>query len=223
MTQHHSQSTWMIVGALSDLGRAVTWKMAKQEIPLILVDQNQEALFALADEIEAKGYSAPLLVAIDLANLETGSQQLAEQLSQIGIILEGWLWAGYHLKSPTPMLHISLADWQTELSTNLTYPYWLLRACIHGQAVSHRTQIWFATPEVPAFTHAMGLSSSIWSVWLAQLSHEWGNDIPQPQLWHLPKIADRIHRRIWPLAPLEAFEDLDKNVEAWLDGLIKPN
>ena len=212
----HILPTWMIVGALSDLGRAVAWQMAQEGIQLILVDQHQDELFTLADEFEAKGLTTPLLVAIDLANLELGSQQLTDQLAQLKLTLDGWVWTGYHLKSPTPMLHISLTDWQTELTNNLTYPYWILRTCIHGQTMRPSTQIWFALPEAQSFTHAMGLSSSVWAVWLTQLSQEWGDDLPHPQLWYLPQVADRIHRRIWPLAQLNDFHNLDVVVKNWL-------
>jgi NAD(P)-dependent dehydrogenase (short-subunit alcohol dehydrogenase family) len=219
MTQHHAQPTWMIVGALSDLGRATAWQMAQKGIQLLLTDQDQEALFVLADEIEARGYPAPLLIAIDLAHLEAGSHQLTEQLTQLSLSLTGWVWTGYHLKSPMPMLYISLADWQTELTTNLTYPYWLLRASIHAQAINQQTQVWFAVPQTQAFTHAMGLSSLIWEELLSQLRQELGDTAPIMQLWHLPKLADRVHRRIWPLSPVEDFVLLDEVVVPWLDQI----
>lgn len=209
--------TWMIAGALSDLGRATAWQMAQRGIQLVLADQQEEALFQLADEIEAKGYLAPWLVAIDLHHLETGSQQLTGQIQHAGFTLTGWIWTGYNLKSPTPMQYISLADWQTELTINLTYPFWLLRACMQAQAITPQTQVWLALPQATAFAHAMSLSSLIWSSWVVSLEQEWGDSAPKIQVWHLPRIADRIHRRIWPLAPLEAFLPLDEVVIDWLD------
>jgi hypothetical protein len=209
---------WMIVGALSDLGRALTWQLTKRSVPLLLVDQHEEALVQLADELEAKGYTAPLLAAIDFQHLEEGCQQLSVQLAQAELMLTTWVWTGYHLKSPTPMQHISLLEWQTELATNLTYPYWLFRASVRAGVLLPTSQAWFALPETQAFTHAMGVSCVLWEDWLALLAQEMGDSAPQLLRWQLPRVADRIHRRIWPLAPLESFVSLDEAVQMWLQN-----
>ena len=222
MTQSASQADqWMIVGALSDLGRATAWQLAAAGKSLILVDQNAQELIILADELEQAGYAAIELAAIDPARLDTDCQQLSEQLRAHHLMLTGWVWTGYHLKTPSPMQHISLSDWQGELLQNLTYPYWLLRSAMQAEVIHAQTQVWFALPQAQAFSHALGLSSLIWSSWLTLLATEWGDNAPTVHLWSLPRIADRIHRRIWPLASLDSFEPLEQLVAAWMIDIQK--
>ena len=208
MTEH-----WLIVGACSDLGQGIAWQLAKHNKALLLADHQTDCLNTLADQLVAAGYPEPQLIAIDHHQLEHGCEALTQALKQRPN-LSGYVWAGYDLKQPTPMTHISLEDWQHSLMRNVTYPWWLLRACL--PAMSATSTAWFATPTSEAYTHGLSASISLWEHWLLPLSRELGASAPRLLAWHIPMIADRIHRRIWPLAPLEQFTPIDTAIEAWI-------
>jgi hypothetical protein len=201
-----------IAGATSDLGRGLVWQLAKRHIPLLIADTSAEALALLADELISAGLPEPQLIAIHPTNLELGSHELSMAIS--GITIRHWLWLGYSLSNPTPVQHLSLSAWQTHLMQNITYPLWLLKACL--ATLNSQSHIWFALPNTEAFTHGLGASNSLWKGWLQEIAQEIGNNAPQTHIWSIPRIADRVHRRIWPLAPVEDFIAIDDVINDWL-------
>lgn len=206
---------WYVAGACSDLGRGLSWQLARSGWPLILADRSPEALSTLADELLAAGLNDPLLVVMDPEqDLEASCQQLSQALSSLPP-LSGWVWAGADLKTPAPIAHLSLANWQKGIGQNLTLPLWQLKTAL-PYLDQKRASCWLGMPAAQPFTHALGASSLLWTHWLTLLAQEFGPAAPRLLGWQLPRLADRVQRRIWPLAELDSFSSIDDAIERWM-------
>lgn len=213
MNPEATQHPYAIVGATSDLGMGLAWRLAQQSFPLLLIDRDEAKLSQLADELEAAGHAEPLLAVINplQADFETQCQQLAQAVPQ----LSGFCWAGAWLDQPTPILNESLEHWQKGLMLNVTYPLMLFKS-LNGH-LPETVTAWIAQPQALAFTNQLGASSSLWSAWLPIINQELGAATsPKLKLWQLPRLADRVHRRIYPLAELNEFTPIDTAIDAWL-------
>lgn len=207
------QHPYAIAGATSDLGMGLAWRLAQQGFPLLLIDRDETKLSQLADELEAAGHAEPLLAVINplQSDFETQCQQLAQAVPQ----LSGFCWAGAWLDQPTPILNESLEHWQKGLMLNVTYPLMLFKS-LNGHLTESATA-WIAQPQALAFTNQLGASSSLWSAWLPIINQELGASASAKlKLWQLPRLADRVHRRIYPLAELHEFTPIDTAIDAWL-------
>lgn len=213
MKLDNTPATYAIAGATSDLGMGLAWRLAQQGFALLLIDRDEAKLSQLADELEASGHAEPLLAVINplQADFETQCQQLAQAAPQ----LSGFCWAGAWLDQPTPILNESLEHWQQGLMLNVTYPLMLFKS-LNGR-LTETAIAWIAQPQALAFTNQLGASSSLWSAWLPIINQELGATAsPRIQLWQLPRLADRVHRRIYPLAELDEFTPIDTAIDAWL-------
>lgn len=213
MKLDNTPATYAIAGATSDLGMGLAWRLAQQGFALLLIDRDEAKLSQLADELEASGHAEPLLAVINplQADFETQCQQLAQAAPQ----LSGFCWAGAWLDQPTPILNESLEHWQKGLMLNVTYPLMLFKS-LNGHLPETATA-WIAQPQALAFTNQLGASSSLWSAWLPIINQELGAATsPKLKLWQLPRLADRVHRRIYPLAELNEFTPIDTAIDAWL-------
>lgn len=212
MSTHHHP--YAIAGANSDLGIGLAWRLAQQGLPLLLIDRDETKLTQLADELVAAGHDDPLLAVINplQADFETQCQQLA----QAAPTLSGFCWAGAWLDQPTPILNESLEDWQKGVMLNVTYPLMLFKS-LNRQLADGQAIAWIAQPQALAFTNQLGASSSLWSAWLPIINQELGaTTSPRLRFWSLPRLADRVHRRIYPLAELHEFTPIDTAIDAWL-------
>lgn len=213
MKLDNTPAPYAIAGATSDLGMGLAWRLAQQGLPLLLIDRDEAKLSQLADELEAVGHAEPLLAVINplQADFETQCQQLTQAAPQ----LSGFCWAGAWLDQPTPILNESLEHWQKGLMLNVTYPLMLLKS-LNGR-LTETSLAWIAQPQALAFTNQLGAASSLWSAWLPIINQELGASAsPRIQLWQLPRLADRVHRRIYPLAELNEFTPIDTAIDAWL-------
>lgn len=199
---------YFIAGATSDLGRGLTWQLAKRNQSLLLADTSSEALESLADALIAAGYPEPELIVISTIQLEQGCIDLKSAMK--GKHISHWFWVGYALSNPAPMQHMSLSLWQDHIMQNITYPLWLLNACL--SCFNDASQIWIAQPKAETFTHGLNASHAFWLIGLTSWHQETGISEKNIHLWEVPRIADRIHRRIWPLAPIEDFVSIDSVV-----------
>jgi NAD(P)-dependent dehydrogenase (short-subunit alcohol dehydrogenase family) len=207
------QHPYAIAGATSDLGMGLAWRLAQQGFALLLIDRDEAKLSQLADELEASGHAEPLLAVINplQADFETQCQQLAQAAPQ----LSGFCWAGAWLDQPTPILNESLEHWQKGLMLNVTYPLMLFKS-LNGR-LTETAMALIAQPQALAFTNQLGAASSLWSAWLPIINQELGTATsPKLKLWQLPRLADRVHRRIYPLAELNEFTPIDTAIDAWL-------
>jgi hypothetical protein len=213
MTIHHKLKPYAIAGANSDLGTGLAWRLAQQGFHLLLIDQEATELSVLADALVEAGHPEPLLAAIN--PLHHDFEQHCLQLKLTAPSLSGFCWAGAWLDQPTPIMHESLAHWQKGLMINLTYPLTLFKS-LHSH-LDKDSIAWIATPQALAFTNQLAAASSLWSCWLPILNQELGTlSSPTIRLWQLPRLADRIHRRIYPLAELDEFTPIDTAIDLWL-------
>lgn len=207
MSHHY----FVIIGALSDLGRGMTWRLAALNIPLLLIDSQADKLATLSDELVAAGHQLPLLAAIRQDTLESDCYALASNLPSIA----GAIWTGYWLDQPIPIAHESLTHWQQSLQKNIIYPLWLIKTLLPA-IKAQQARLHLAIPAAEAYTGALAASSHLWLHWATQLAAEFSIAADQIQPWRLPKLADRIHRRIWPLLDINAFTPIDQAIDIWL-------
>lgn len=213
MNLDNTPATYAIAGATSDLGMGLAWRLAQQGFPLLLIDRDELKLSQLADELEAAGHAEPLLAVINPLQVDFEIQ--CQQLAQAAPQLSGFCWAGAWLDQPTPILNEPLEHWQKGLMLNVTYPLMLFKS-LNGR-LTEAAMAWIAQPQALAFTNQLGASSSLWSAWLPIINQELGAATsPKLKLWQLPRLADRVHRRIYPLAELNEFTPIDTAIDAWL-------
>lgn len=206
-----NQSPYAIVGACTDLGLGLAWRLSELGYPLLLIDTDAEKLSRLADEIEAKGYPVPLLAAVD-ANLHSLEQQCLQLVSQIDD-LSGFVAATYWLDQPVPLPHDSLQHWQTSLMYNLHYPLWLLKSLASKLLPSAQATI--AIPKAEHYSVALAPASILWQSWMPMLATEISL-VGRLHAWPVPRVADRVHRRIWPVLPVDQFVAIDDVITNWL-------
>ncbi|MBP7900798.1 MAG: hypothetical protein KAZ85_02260 [Gammaproteobacteria bacterium] len=205
---------YAIGGACTDLGMGLAWRLAQQGFPLLLVDSDEAKLTQLADELVAAGHDEPLLAAIN--PLQADFEAQCHQLAHAAPTLSGFCWAGAWLDQPTPILHESLEHWQKGLMLNVTTPLMLFKSLNRPLTDGHAIA-WIAQPQSLAFTNQLSASSTLWSAWLPIINQELGaTTSPRLRLWSLPRLADRVHRRIYPLAELHEFTPIDTAIDAWL-------
>lgn len=202
---------YVIAGAASDLGHGLAWRLAALGHALLLIDYDAAALEKLADALADAGHEQVLLAVIDPLHAEFERQ--CQQLQQADIRISGFCWTGAWLDNPTPVIHESLMRWQQGLLINITYPLMLLKSCLpHFTA---EAQSWIAQPQAVAFANHTAAASALWSNWLPILNQELGS-LAHVQLWQLPRLADRLHKRIYPLAEYDEMTPIDSAIDAWL-------
>jgi NAD(P)-dependent dehydrogenase (short-subunit alcohol dehydrogenase family) len=208
MTAHYA-----IAGACSDLGTGLAWRLSALGYPLVLIDEDVIELEKLSDALVASGYALPALAVI--TPLGHDFEQQCNQLAQATPTLCGLVWAGAWLDNPTPLLQESLTHWQQGMIRNVTLPLTLIKALY--PALTRQAIVWLAQPQALPFTNQLGAATSLWSAWIPTINQELGRQQNQRiKLWQLPRIADRVHRRIFPLSPIEDFTPIDHAIDAWL-------
>lgn len=208
MTAHYA-----IAGACSDLGTGLAWRLSALGYPLVLIDENVSELEKLADALVEAGHTTPALAVI--SPLAPDFEHQCQQLGQVIPKLCGFVWAGAWLDNPTPVLQETLSHWQQGIMRNVTLPLTLIKAIY--ASLTQQAIIWLAQPQALPFTNQLAAATSLWSTWIPILNQEIGRMRNQGvMLWQLPRIADRVHRRIFPLSPVEDFTPIDIAIDAWL-------
>lgn len=206
-----STDYYVIAGAASDLGHGLAWRLSALGYPLLLIDHQSAVLEQLSDALVDAGYTQPLLAIID--PMHPNFEQQCQQLQQASISLSGFCWTGAWLDNPTPVMNMTLMHWQQGLLLNVTYPLMLLKSCLPH--CSTAATLWIAQPQPTAFTQYLSAASSLWLQWLPILNQELGT-LNKIQLWQLPRLADRMHRLLYPLLEVDAFTPIDTAIDAWL-------
>lgn len=213
MNRQHTTAYYAISGAGTDLGTGLAWRLAELGFNLLLIDDHEAVLTELADQLESAGHSEPLLAVINPFQTDFEAQCL--QLAQSSPPLSGFCWAGAWLDQPTPFLNETLTHWQKGIGINVTAPLSIIKS-LHKNLTSEAL-IWLALPQARAFTNQLGAASCLWSSWIPILNQEIGTTSSHKiRQWVLPRLADRVHRRIFPLAELSEFTPIDTAIDAWL-------
>jgi NAD(P)-dependent dehydrogenase (short-subunit alcohol dehydrogenase family) len=144
----------IVTGAAGGIGRAIALGFAEAGCRLALLDRDREGLAAIADQLQATGAR---IVAIpcdmsDQAAIIAAAEKSAAALGPADILVNnaGILRAG-------PLAELSLADWNTLLSINLT-GYLLAAQAVRpqmvgrGGALVHIASIAARRPAPPAPT-----------------------------------------------------------------------
>ena len=120
-------TTAIVTGATSGLGRAVATRLASAHAHLALLGRSERDLKTAADEVESHGVRALPLKA-DLAETASLSElvnRAAGELGPLSVLVNA---AGTDV--PGPAEELSLEDWERVVAVNLTAPFALARAAM---------------------------------------------------------------------------------------------
>jgi len=144
-----SDKTILITGAANGIGRAVTIELAKLGAQVLMLDKKLRHLEKLYDSITESGGAAPIILPVDLKDIDASSatvlaQGIADDIGQ----LDGLLHNAAELGSPSPMDQYDMEHWQEVMQVNMHAPYLLTRAVLPLMKLENDTQVLFTTADV---------------------------------------------------------------------------
>jgi 3-oxoacyl-[acyl-carrier protein] reductase len=119
----------LVTGASQGIGRACALTLAKAGATVALAARNEEKLKQPVAQIEAEGGKAAAF-RLDVASedaIKSTVKEISAQLGKIDILVNN---AG--ITRDTLLLRMKRADWDDVLTTNLTAPFLLIQAVLHG-------------------------------------------------------------------------------------------
>jgi 3-oxoacyl-[acyl-carrier protein] reductase len=119
----------LVTGASQGIGRACALTLAKAGATVALAARNEEKLKEAVAQIEAEGGKAAAF-RLDVASedaIKSTVKEISAQLGKIDILVNN---AG--ITRDTLLLRMKRADWDDVLTTNLTAPFLLIQAVLHG-------------------------------------------------------------------------------------------
>ncbi len=123
--------TILISGAGSDLGAAVALAYADSGADLILLDKKQRTMTPVYDQIYQSTSNQPLMVEFDILKSDTIQfDLLANSLSEQYASLHGLTHCAMWGAPLTPIIHASMATWQSVLEQQLTRPMYLTKSLL---------------------------------------------------------------------------------------------
>lgn len=128
----------LVTGAAGGLGRAVSLALAGQSVPVLCLDADAQGLDALVDEIRALGGEAEALPC-DLANagsIAATFEAVAKRQHQ----LDGLVTCAA-IQNTTPILDVTLAEWERVLSINLRGTFLCLQEALRLMIPRRRGRI----------------------------------------------------------------------------------
>ncbi|MDT0499014.1 SDR family NAD(P)-dependent oxidoreductase [Algiphilus sp. W345] len=161
-----SRQTFMITGAGSGLGRALSRRLAELGASVILLGRQSATLETLYDEIVAAGHAQPAIVALDLAKAGAKEfDQLRAQIeSEFNGKLHGIVHCAAHFKNFQLLSELQPFDWIEPLQVNLIAPWGLSRACFGLLEATENSMVMFVTcaagHEAKAFQGTYGVTKS---------------------------------------------------------------
>ena len=122
---------YLVTGAASGLGRAISLAFAREGAVVVLLDRDMEGLEAVYDEIEAGGGAQAAIFALDLEGAQAEDySRLAEALESEFGRLDGMVHAAARLGTLTPIEHYPAEDWSGLMRGHVTGPFLLTQACL---------------------------------------------------------------------------------------------
>lgn len=139
----------LITGAYGGIGRPVALAAARHGAHVVLLGRNQKKLERVYDEIEQNGGPRPALLPFDLETTDPAAYKaVARTIADEFGRLDGLLHCAATLGTLTPLEHYDLGTWQRVLTTNLTSPFLLTRACLPLLKQSPDAAIVFSAADV---------------------------------------------------------------------------
>jgi NAD(P)-dependent dehydrogenase (short-subunit alcohol dehydrogenase family) len=120
----------LVTGASRGIGRIAALTYAAYGATVVLHGRDVAALENVYDEIEAKGYTQPAAIPLDLDRATTRDYDAVASAieSQLGR-LDGILHNASHIGKLAPLEQQSAEDWNRTLRVNLIAPFALTQAC----------------------------------------------------------------------------------------------
>lgn len=121
----------LVTGAGQGIGKVAALTYAAHGATVILHGKSTRKLEKVYDEIEAAGYSQPVIFPLDLekagdADFASLAQAIGDQLGR----LDGILHNASRINRPQPLADQTLEQWLYYLRINLAAPFALTRACL---------------------------------------------------------------------------------------------
>lgn len=173
----------LVTGAASGIGRALTIALAKLGATVLMLDKKSRHLEKLYDQIIEQGGSEPIILPVDLMEINPESAtNLGQAIHNDLGLLDGLVHCAAELGSPSPLDQYDIEHWNIVMHTNMQAPYFLTRALLPLLNHDQPTNILFSSANVGrnptayngAFSIAFaGLEAQmkIWSQELAEVSN----------------------------------------------------
>lgn len=144
-----SQRVILITGANRGIGRAVALACAAAGATVVLLGRNEPELNALYDEIVAAGHPEPVLLVMDLSQLNAEvARQTAEQIDCVLGRLDGIVHNAAQLGDITPIEMYDPDTWDSLMAINLRTPFVLTQALLPLLKQSDNASIVFVSSSV---------------------------------------------------------------------------
>jgi len=139
----------LVTGAAEGIGRAVTIALAELGATVLMLDRKARHLEKLSDQISQSGATEPIILPVDLMDINAESATILAQAVNDDIgKLDGLLHNAAELGSPSPLDQYDLEYWEKVMQTNLHAPYLLTRALLPLLKQESPTSILFTSADV---------------------------------------------------------------------------
>jgi NAD(P)-dependent dehydrogenase (short-subunit alcohol dehydrogenase family) len=148
-TDDFKDKTILVTGAANGIGRALSIELAKLGTQVLMLDKKLRHLEKLYDSIVESGGTAPVILPVDLNELDASSATVIAQgiADDIGK-LDGLVHNAAELGSPSPMDQYDMTHWQEVMQVNQHAPYLLTRAVLPLLKQVNQSQVMFTTADV---------------------------------------------------------------------------
>lgn len=139
----------LVTGAADGVGKAVSIALAENGATVLMLDKKARHLEKLYDQIMERGGTEPVILPVDLMDINPESAtHLAQSIhDDIGYI-DGLLHNAADLGSPSPLDQYEMKYWESIMQTNLHAPYFLTRALLPLLKQENPTNVLFTTANV---------------------------------------------------------------------------
>lgn len=140
---------FLVTGAADGIGKAVTIALAEQGATVLMLDKKARHLEKLFDQILERGFTEPVILPVDLMEVNPESATTLAQAIHDDIgRLDGILHNAAELGSPSPLEQYDMKYWNSVMHTNLQAPYFLTRALLPLLKQDFDTQVLFTSADV---------------------------------------------------------------------------
>ena len=144
-----NDKVFLVTGAADGIGKAVTIALAEQGATVLMLDKKARHLEKLFDQILERGFTEPVILPVDLMEVNPESATTLAQAIHDDIgRLDGVLHNAAELGSPSPLDQYDMEYWNAVMHTNLQAPYFLTRALLPMLKQDFSTQVLFTSADV---------------------------------------------------------------------------
>lgn len=144
-----NDKVFLVTGAADGIGKAVTIALAEQGATVLMLDKKARHLEKLFDQILERGFTEPVILPVDLMEVNPESATTLAQAIHDDIgRLDGVLHNAAELGSPSPLDQYDMEYWNAVMHTNLQTPYFLTRALLPMLKQDFSTQVLFTSADV---------------------------------------------------------------------------